>query len=49
LLVKVTSESCLVLLVSASGIASSSFPISSALSVTARLEDPRTICRPRTR
>lgn len=47
--VLVTSESCLLSLTSASGIASLSSPSSSALSVIALLEEPRTNCRPLTR
>ena len=40
-LVKVNSDSCLLRLVSARGIESSSLPISSARSVIARLDEPR--------
>lgn len=46
---EVTSESCMFLVCTARGMESSSLPISSALSVRARFEEPRRSCRPRTR
>ena len=49
LLESVIWDSCRLWLLWVSGMASSSSPISSARSVTARLEEPTNICRPRTR